>query len=89
MTDKQTAALRRLIAIDAALSSRDGAHVGDLAERFGVDPKTIRREFALLRDLVGPTEDRMVAADNVPGRSWRHYYLDRRRQLFARWLSPE
>lgn len=76
--------LNRLRDVDAALASADGLHVGDMAARHGVSLKTIRRDVALLRKMVGPTVDRMQPADNEPGRTWIHRYTDRRRRLFSR-----
>ena len=76
--------LRRLMAVDAALASRDGAHVGELADQFGVSLKSIRRDITMLAELVGPTISRQVTTtDNRVGRTRRHWYADRRRRLFV------
>ena len=73
--------LLRLIAIDAALASREGLHVGEMAAKFAVGPKTIRRDLDVLAEL-SPITCRQVRADNRVGRSWRHWYDDRRRRIF-------
>jgi hypothetical protein len=76
--------VNRLRDVDAALASVDGLHVGEMAARHGVNMKTIRRDVVLLRKLVGPTVNRMQSADNTPGRTWIHRYVDRRRRLFSK-----
>jgi predicted ArsR family transcriptional regulator len=87
MTNATLDSLRRLIAIDAALASRDGLHVGDMARTLDVTTRTLRREMDVLREMVGPTVERTADADNQIGRTRRHWYADRRRRLFAPWLS--
>ena len=76
--------LNRLRSVDAALASRDGLRVAILAEAHNVSPKTIRRDKALLAAAVGPTVCKQRPADNAPGRTWVHWYADRRRRLFAK-----
>lgn len=80
--------LRRLIAVDAALASPEGLHIGTLAAEFNVDQKTIRRDVAALAEIVGPTVHRQVeTADNAVGRTVRHWHQDRRRRMFSPWLG--
>lgn len=79
-----TELIQRLREIDAALASKDGLSVAEFASRWDVSDKTIRRYLATLRELGHKTRDEMVPADNGPGRTWIHRYVDRRRQLFSR-----
>jgi len=86
MTNPQLIA--RLIAIDAALASRGGLHFSEMADRFGVSIKTVRRDMATLAAL-NPVRCEQVAADNHAGHTHRHWYADRRRRVFAAWLAGE
>lgn len=87
MTRQTIDSIRRMIVIDAALASAAGLHVGEMAARFAVDPKTIRREIDVLRELVGPTHHETAPHANGISRTARHWYQDRRRRLFAGWAS--
>lgn len=85
MTNPQL--LARFIAIDAALASRDGLHLGEMAGRLGISIKSVRRDLASLAAL-NPVVCRQVSAANRSRHSHRHWYSNRRR-VFAAWLDRE
>ena len=73
--------LKPLVAVDAALAT-DGLNRRAMARRCRVSTKTIQRDHELLRAVTG---DRGVYAQTDDGFFW--WYSDRRRRVFARWLS--
>lgn len=76
-------ALKRLIAIDAALASPEGLSRPRMARRLRVAYKTVQRDHELLRAVTGDPGVYQKAAD---GTYW-WWYSDHRRRVFARWLS--
>lgn len=73
--------LRRLIALDAALAG-SGVRVSEFAAEWGVDPKTIRRDLDLLRDL--GCEIPLGSVESGPSHVFR--YTGKRR-LFSKWAA--
>jgi len=65
-----------------ALKSDSGAS-GGMRRWVGCSPKSIQRDHEALRALVGDMG--LIAYDEL-GRAF-HWYSDRRRQVFSRWLS--
>lgn len=82
LSHMRTNELKRLIALDAALASLGGLHIGDLARQFNCSARTIRRDLNVLRDI-SPVICRRVPAENHPGHSYRHWYADKRHRVFA------
>ena len=81
--------LRRLIEIDASLASVEGLHSRTYCETAGITRRTLTRDLDVLRDLGQEIISRVEGPAGHAGAETRLSYADRRRRVFAGWVSKD
>ena len=78
--------MRRLIALDNLLAG-EGLHRPSFAKQWGVSEKAIMRDLETVRSLGLETKIVMEGEAGAGGNRYLHFYADRRKRIFSKWMS--